>query len=210
MVEQSEATAEPRILNALMLNIVLALGITLLVAGIGWFTIRGYHVQLEEMATTDSLTGTASRQVFGILFDHDTRAAKRNRTPVTLLSVDIDGFKEVNDSHGHEAGDAVLRMVASTVHEHIRDADTICRWGGDEFVVLLNRCDSVDGQRIGEKIRSAVADRIVRRGDHEMRATVSVGVAQWRPGEDLVSVNARCDAALYEAKRAGRDRVAGG
>ncbi len=210
VVEQSEASAEPRILNTLLLNIGVALGITLLVLGIAWFTIRGYHVQLEEMATTDSLTGTSSRQVFGILFDHDARVATRSGNAITLLEIDIDGFKAVNDTHGHQTGDAVLRMVASTVREHIRDADTVCRWGGDEFLVLLNRCDTAGGWQIAEKIRKAIGQQVVRRANDEIRVTVSIGVAERQPGEDLPTLNARCDGALYEAKRAGRDRVAGG
>lgn len=209
VVEQSEATAEPRILNTLLLNIGVALGITLLVFAIAWFTIRGYHERLEEMATTDSLTGTTSRQVFGILFDHDARAATRSGSALTLLEIDIDGFKPINDTYGHQTGDAVLRMVANTVREHIRDPDTICRWGGDEFLVLLGRCDGSAGQQIAEKIRAAIAKQVVRRGNDEIRVTVSIGVAKREPGEELPSLNARCDAALYEAKREGRDRVAG-
>ncbi len=210
VVEQSESTAEPRILNTLLLNIAVALGITLLVLGIAWFTVRGYHVRLEEMATTDSLTGTSSRQVFSILFDHDARSAARSGNAITLLEIDIDGFKAVNDTYGHQTGDAVLSLIAQTVREHIRDSDTICRWGGDEFLVLLNRCDLAAGRRIAENIRAAVAQQVVRHGDVEIRVTVSIGVAERQPEESLPSLSARCDAALYEAKREGRDRVAGG
>ena len=209
IVEQSESAAETRILNTLLLNIAIALGVTALVCITGWFTIRGYQLRLEEMATTDPLTGGANRQVFELLFAQATKVSHRRGADASLITLDIDDFKAINDSHGHEAGDAVLRTVGTIVRDHIRESDTVCRWGGDEFVVLLTDCDEQEARRIADKIRCAVKERPIRYAGRELHVTVSIGVAEHQYGEHLNAVLARADAALYEAKREGRDRVGG-
>jgi len=208
VVQQSRSAAESRILGTLMLNVGVALAITVLVSIIGWFTVRGYQSRLEEMASTDKLTGGASRQVFDMIFDHVTRSARRHRTSVSLLAIDIDGFKPVNDEHGHAAGDAVLRALAGIFRERLRETDTLCRWGGDEFLVLLADCSLENAREIAEEIRAAVAARPIRHDDQEVDVTVSIGVTEYRPGEDLGSLAARGDTALYEAKRRGRNTIA--
>lgn len=210
VVEQSGSRAETRILGTLMLNIGIALGITALVLVTAYFTVRGYQLRLEEMATTDKLTGAANRQVFDMLFDQVVKTAKRHGTAVSLITIDIDDFKAVNDAHGHVAGDTVLRTLAATVREQIRDADVLCRWGGDEFLVLLGDCNAGDAQAVAEKIRDAVHGRRIRHANAEISITVSLGVVEHRPGEDVASVIARCDQVLYESKQGGRNAVTGG
>lgn len=210
LVEQSGSRAEARILGTLALNIGIALAITLLVLTTAYFTIRGYQLRLEEMATTDKLTGAANRQVFDTLFDQAVRSSKRYGTAISLVTIDIDNFKAVNDAHGHVAGDTVIRTLAAIVRDHIRDSDILCRWGGDEFLLLLNDCTARDARAVAEKIRDAVRTRQVRHGGAEISITVSLGVVEYRQGEDVASIVARCDAILYESKRQGRDVVSGG
>lgn len=210
VVEQAGSRAETRILSTLMLNIGVALGITALVLVTGFFTVRGYQLRLEEMATTDKLTGGANRQVFDMLFDQAAKTSMRYGTPVSLVTIDIDNFKSVNDTYGHVAGDAVLRALSAIIREHIRESDVLCRWGGDELVLLLNDCTAADARTVAEKIRDGVRTRTVRHAGNDIAITVSIGVVEYRNGEDVGSVIARCDQVLYQSKRGGRDAVSDG
>lgn len=207
IVEQAESAAESRLLNTLLLNILVALAITALVLTIAWFTLRGYQRRLEEMATTDKLTGAANRHVFEMIFTHDVNAANRRGDPVSLITIDIDHFKRINDRHGHDGGDATLRRFAAIVRDHIRDSDTFCRWGGDEFLILMSGCPTACALQTAERIQEAVRRHPFRCGGQEMSVTVSIGVAQHQPQETLPALVKRADAALYQSKNQGRDQV---
>ncbi len=207
VVEQRESAANTQLLNTLIVNILLALGVTALVLMIGGWTLRGYQRRLEAMATTDRLTGAANREALEVLFGQAQRLARRHDRPLSIINLDIDHFKTINDRHGHQAGDSVLRDLVETVSAQIREADTLCRWGGDEFLILLPDADAEHARQTAERIRDAVA-RHNRLPANEESLTVSQGVAQYRPDESLDNVINRADQALYEAKRSGRDRVA--
>jgi len=209
IVAQSEQGADTRILNTLMLNIAIALAVTVLVLLTAWFTIRGYQMRLEQMATTDELSGAASRQVFDVLYDQAVKLAKRHGGDVSLVAIDIDGFKTINDTHGHAAGDAVIRALCGVIRERIRESDTLCRWGGDEFLLLLSECSAEHARETADAIRSAMATRVIRHAGAELRVTISAGVVQRREGEDIEAMVARADAAMYESKSRGRDQVNG-
>lgn len=208
VVTQEGLTGENRILNTLMLNIGVALLLSALVAAGGWYTVRGYHVQLESMATTDELTGCANRQLFESLFDHVSRNAQRRNQPMSLISFDADQFKPINDRYGHATGDIVLRTLTNRARHRVRDGDTLFRWGGDEFLILLPDCNIRDAARIAEDIRAAVAAEPMVWGDERIPLAISVGVAEWRPRESSQALIGRCDQALYEAKRRGGNQVA--
>lgn len=207
IVEQPESDANARVLDALFANIVIALMITALVLGIAWFTLRGYQRRLEEMATTDKLTGAANRHVLEVIFNHDIPAARRHNTPVTLVSLDIDTFKQINDSQGHDCGDAILRSFAEIVRDHIRASDTLCRWGGDEFVILMNGLGSEEAGQRAEIIREAVMKHVFRCNKQSLEVTISIGVAEYRPDEVLTDLLKRADTALYASKKQGRNRT---
>ncbi|MDY6979058.1 MAG: diguanylate cyclase [Pseudomonadota bacterium] len=207
IVEQAESDADARVLDALFANIVIALLITALVLGIAWFTLRGYQRRLEEMATTDKLTGAANRHVLEVIFNHDIPAARRNNTPVTLVSLDIDTFKQINDSQGHDCGDAILRSFTEIVRDHIRASDTLCRWGGDEFVILMNGLGSEEAGQRAEIIREAVAKHAFRCNKQSLEVTISIGVAEYRSGEVLGELLKRADTALYASKKQGRNQT---
>ncbi|MFN2382297.1 MAG: diguanylate cyclase [Guyparkeria sp.] len=206
VVEQRESAANAHLLNTLILNVLLALGITALVLVIGGWTLRGYQRRLESMATTDRLTGASNREALEILFEQAQKLARRNGQSISLINLDIDHFKTINDNHGHQAGDRVLRELVETVSSQIRETDTLCRWGGDEFLILLPDADTEDARCSAERIREAVGrrNRLPEGGE---ALTISQGVAQYRPDESLDSLVNRADQALYEAKRLGRDRV---
>ncbi len=207
MVEEDDGAAEDRIETTLLINIALSLSIMALVLLIAHFTLKSYQGRLEQMATTDSLTGAANRHVFDAVFDQVLRSARRRNKQVAMISFDIDHFKEVNDTFGHQAGDLVIRSVADVIRAHSREADTLCRWGGEEFLLLLGDCTSEEATERAEIIRKAVKKQSVNFGREDIRVTLSCGVTQYRSGEELFTLIARVDAALYRAKNEGRDRV---
>lgn len=162
-----------------------------------------------QMATVDSLTGFFLRDHFFQRLAEEDRRARRYGGRYSLLMVDLDGFKGINDANGHLAGDRYLSQVAATIREQLRGADLACRYGGDEFCLLLPETD-LDGARvIAERIRSAVSDRIVGIDGLALRTTVSIGVAAFPENDaaDLQALIGNADQALYRAKRGGRDRV---
>lgn len=164
------------------------------------------QAELEAMALHDGLTGLPNRN---LLVDRTVQAlarAKRNRTQVALLFLDLDGFKAINDTHGHEAGDEALRQVAHRLSALVRQADTLSRLGGDEFVLLASDIEHpVDGpvRALADKCIAAIACPIEWK-DRAYTLEVSIGIAVSGPGDDLDSLLAAADKAMYEAKRRGR------
>jgi diguanylate cyclase (GGDEF)-like protein/PAS domain S-box-containing protein len=163
---------------------------------------------LRHLASTDSLTGTLSRRAF---FETAIRAEKMPHGPgrqSAVLMLDLDFFKDVNDRHGHPAGDEALRAVSEAARGELRSVDAIGRYGGDEFVVLLRGCGAPAAARVAERIRARIEETIVDSGGTGIRMTVSIGVAVFDDaGGDIASTVAAADGALYEAKHAGRNRV---
>ncbi len=178
-----------------------------LVLVIAHFTVRSYQRRLEEMATTDKLTGASNRQVIDMIFNHVDKTAKRRGEAISLITLDIDHFKQINDTYGHQGEDTVIYQLAQIIRQHIREADTLCRWGGEEFLLLLNDCALEDACERAEIIRKAVKNSAIRFGWEDTHITISLGVAQHRTGEELASLIHRADNALYEATGQGRDRV---
>ena len=138
----------------------------------------------------------------------ELRRARRYTRPTALLFIDLDRFKQVNDRYGHSLGDAVLRAVGATLKSALRGSDLCCRYGGDEFMVLLPETPLEGARHVAGSLRRHLAGIAVERPEGAVRVTASVGVAAARPGElDGHSLVARADAAMYRAKRAGRDTV---
>lgn len=155
---------------------------------------------LARAAATDALTGLPNRRAAEAMIDTALQAGK----PLALLSIDVDHFKDVNDAFGHEGGDAVLCSLAKTLAAHLRSSDTVCRWGGEEFLVLLTGAEADEAVRIAGRLRRAVRDESA---GWLAPVTVSVGIAWARHGDATPGVVRRADAAMYRAKGAGRDRV---
>lgn len=162
---------------------------------------------LREMATTDGLTGVFNRRHYLSLSEKDCRRVRRYGFPLSLIMFDIDHFKKVNDTYGHAAGDQVLIETCNIAQQQLRDSDILGRIGGEEFAITLVECDQDQALRVAERLRKAFAKGGVESSCGEVRFTVSLGVAQVAPGEDLASLMRRADAALYEAKETGRNRV---
>jgi diguanylate cyclase (GGDEF)-like protein/PAS domain S-box-containing protein len=166
------------------------------------------HVQARHTASWaarhDSLTRLANRaHLFDLLGDALRVADHR---PVTLLFIDLDGFKAVNDEHGHDAGDDLLRLIAERLQANVRADDTVARLGGDEFVVLSHPAAPSDAHRLEERLRAAFVEPMPLNGG-SVRVDISVGVASARPGEDARQLIRRADQAMYEDKRRRRGRA---
>jgi diguanylate cyclase (GGDEF)-like protein/PAS domain S-box-containing protein len=164
-----------------------------------------FEAELRNLAVTDTLTGVWNRRHGTELLTADL-SARRPGQALSLLMLDIDHFKTINDTFGHQAGDHVLIEIASRLRRSLRGSDMVARWGGEEFVVLLRDCALPDALRLAEDIRAAIAELPFGAMGS---LTVSVGVAEARAGEDLTTWLERADQALYRAKRAGRNEVAG-
>jgi len=163
--------------------------------------------ELEILATTDSLTELANRRHFLNQAGREVARTNRYHRELALFLIDIDHFKRVNDTHGHSAGDEVLRVVARLFRSAVRSHDVVGRMGGEEFAVLLPETRADQAAMLAERLRCAVSERAVEVRGGTIRCAISVGVAGLRPGETLDDFLIRADAALYEAKNAGRDRV---
>jgi two-component system, cell cycle response regulator len=170
--------------------------------------LRLRNTELDVMSRTDSLTGLHNRRHLEERLEELASLLRRHGGELAVLLVDVDRFKRINDQHGHATGDAVLRTLAQRLRDGIRAEDVPGRWGGEEFLVLLPATGPRGALDAGERVRSAVAAEPFGLGHQQLGVTVSVGVAAGVDGgwEELVR---RADAALYEAKQAGRDRVVG-
>jgi len=155
----------------------------------------------EEEARRDPLTGVANRRAFA------QAAAAREQEPYALLLLDLDHFKKINDTYGHEAGDLALVQVARALQRRLRTGDLVARIGGEEFVVLLAGVGLQDAMRVAEELRRRIKQLRCETEAGSFACTVSVGVAWHRPGQTLAQVLRAADRALYAAKRKGRDRV---
>lgn len=166
--------------------------------------LRVLNEALLHMAETDALTGLSNRHgLMGVLEDDVDRALRYER-PLSVMMVDIDHFKRVNDDHGHLVGDQMLIQLSQLVSQTIRSVDLACRWGGEELVVLCHETPLSQAVQLAERLRERVQAHAFPLPEP---LTVSVGVAELRPGDSWDSLLSRADAALYVAKRTGRNRV---
>jgi diguanylate cyclase (GGDEF)-like protein len=202
-VEKDENVALAGIRRALELNLATCLAITALVLLLTSFTINRFQSRLERTATVDGLTGFLNRPALGILADQAFREMKRDGRSLCLFIADLDDFKSVNDGFGHQTGDAVLVRSTRAIRSSLRESDLACRWGGEEFLVILRFCSLAEAILISEKTRAALASSDSG-GPH---ITASFGVAECAQDEDFDSLVRRADAALYRAKAEGRNRV---
>jgi diguanylate cyclase (GGDEF)-like protein len=166
--------------------------------------------QLADLALAsrrDALTALPNRRAFEEDLAREAARAARTAAPLSLVALDVDRFKAVNDERGHAAGDAVLRAVAARAAAAIRAGDLLARVGGEEFAILLPGADLARAAEAAERIRAALAALPVEAAGHAVAITASFGCAALAPGEPPDALLARADARLYEAKRAGRNRV---
>ncbi len=166
-------------------------------------------VELERVAHSDALTGLANRRALAQELDNRLAQSQASRKPLSVLILDLDLFKLINDRHGHLAGDAVLREVAIRLRTALRGDSAVGRWGGEEFIAILSDCPADDARAVAERLRIAIAAMPVDLDGQHVNITASIGIATTSlpPPNNIDPLLAAADDALYRAKRAGRNRV---
>jgi two-component system cell cycle response regulator len=168
--------------------------------------------ELKLRADTDPLTGLANRAIFERRLEDEFYKSLRYGNPLSLLFVDIDEFKSVNDEHGHQVGDLYLKVISELMVDNVRSIDLVARYGGEEIVVLLPQTTSSAANQLAERLRELVGNFVMRHGDLSIKRTISIGIASYpgvsvkEPG-DFIQI---ADAAMYAAKQAGRNRIVSG
>ncbi len=173
-------------------------------------TLRASLEEMRRAAITDGLTGVGNRKAFDAALRDASNEATESGHPMCLVMVDVDFFKKFNDAHGHLLGDEVLKLVAKVLKAGVKGRDTVARYGGEEFGVILPETTLENACKLADHLRDAVKGRriVIKSTGRDLgRVTMSLGVAHFRPGEEASDIIARADAALYWAKRNGRDRV---
>lgn len=166
--------------------------------------LQDSNLKLELLSTVDPLTGAYNRRYFIEIFKNKTQKAVRRKEDIALAVLDIDFFKKVNDSFGHHVGDMVLTDLTKLIKKHLREHDVFARWGGEEFVILLPNCDAEHAFETAERLRMSIASHLFDEAGHQ---TCSFGVTQFFADDSLTTALARADAALYQAKSTGRNKV---
>lgn len=190
------------------LNLIASLLVTLLVVVIIIYVINIYQTKLENIAKEDALTELSNRRAFNESFEKLSRLYYRgNIKSITLILIDIDNFKSINDNHGHLVGDRVLKMIAKILKSSLRLSDTIARWGGEEFAILLVDVSDEEALSIAEKLRSAIKENHDFKHILSSEVTISLGVSRLQSTDSQDGLIQRVDAALYEAKKSGKNQV---
>ena len=160
-----------------------------------------------QSALRDPLTDTGNRIAMDQTLQREIELARRHMQPLSLLMLDIDHFKRVNDTHGHSAGDDVLKAVAASIKNQLRNVDMVFRYGGEEFLILLSNTSREAAALVGERLRCAAQAEDYPADGRTVELTVSLGCSTLLPGESAESLLRRADSALYVAKREGRNRL---
>jgi diguanylate cyclase (GGDEF)-like protein len=167
------------------------------------------YQEMERRAKTDPLTALSNRRALEEALAHETDRSRRYGSHLSVMMIDVDHLKSINDRHGHEAGDELLRNLAATLADSARSVDVPGRWtGGDEFLIVLPDTQATQAVRLGERLLERIVDRPVVRGQERLVASLSIGVAEYHRDESIDDLIRRVDVALYTAKHSGRNRIA--
>jgi diguanylate cyclase (GGDEF)-like protein len=205
-VEKNVDNATVEIRHSLYINLAICALSILLMSFLMHKIVDQYHDEVEKLAISDSLTGLPNRMYLELMAQNAINEAKRKSEALSMLLIDVDYFKQVNDRYGHLAGDEVLRQIAAILKKNLRESDYVCRWGGEEFLVLLKGCNAIDAYQLAEKIRTAVAQQIVIFQKNEIVTSISLGVSEWAKDETFEQMVHRADLALIYAKNTGRNQ----
>lgn len=207
LVGQSEEKTVANIYRTLLLNILFLVIITVVVLLLTTRVIMRYNRRLERMARLDRLTGASNRYAFDELIPVLIQDVQNNNVPFSIILIDLDYFKTINDEYGHAAGDRFLSAISEEISRTIRDNDILFRWGGEEFLVVLQKCTLENAIVVAEKIRKGISEKVIECEGKDLSITASMGVAEFVPGEPMDSMIQRADSLLYKAKEKGRNCV---
>jgi diguanylate cyclase (GGDEF)-like protein len=202
VVKQTSDPSEKKLTDAFKVNILLSILVTVGVLIIAHFTFNKYQIRLEAMATIDKLSGLLNRQAFDPILENNLEQSKRQGNHLSLMLIDIDNFKNINDTFGHMIGDKVISQVAHICRLYSRESDAVCRWGGEEFLIMLANTEINSAVSIAERIKEHLGEN-----DKETAVTVSFGITEYQHNESTTSLLNRVDLALYKAKNKGRNRL---
>jgi len=156
----------------------------------------------------DLLTGFMTRHAFGEIFEHTLLDAKRSLEPLSVLIVDVDHFRLINERYGHQVGDELLIMLSKSIQSVLRASDITCRWEGDQILIVLKDCSTKDSCRIAEKILEKIRTQTLDRGKEKINITTSIGIAQMISGDNTETLAARAETGLHSARDNGRNTYA--
>ena len=166
------------------------------------------YQRVQELAITDSLTRISSRRYFLERAAEELERAKKQKSRFSFLMADVDRFKEYNDRYGHLVGDSILREVSGVIKENIREIDSVGKYGGDEFSLILSETDKPGAEFVAQRIRKIIETKNIRAYDEDLKITVSIGIASYpNDAKRLPLLIERADEALYQAKQSGRNKV---
>ncbi len=169
--------------------------------------LKSHYQSIKSMAHYDKLTGCLNRNTASSVINEEFDRFHNNKLPLTVMMADLDHFKLINDNYGHQTGDAVLERFADTARCSLRRSDILCRWGGEEFLIMLRGTVLQEGLNIAERLRRSVADLTIPPIEKAGMVTVSIGVATLPPQRTLKQLLSDVDQALYRAKNLGRNMV---
>jgi diguanylate cyclase (GGDEF)-like protein len=191
-------------------NILISTVITILISFIIVLYVRRIHLKLDKLASNDALTGLPNRRCLHEQLAEFLLLKERNNIKLSILFIDIDNFKEINDTKGHNVGDIVLKYLAKILSNNVRKGDFVVRWGGEEFIVLLIDADIKQAQAIAEQLRSKVADSNDLSSFNQKQVTISLGATEVTDEDCIDTILKRADLALYKAKSLGKNCVVSG
>ncbi len=186
-----------------------AIGATVLVLALllAGFAVNTHQNRLRSLASKDSMTSLMNRQSFTSSFQQAALEMRRLKLPMSFILFDIDCLKKINESHGHAIGDRIIKDIARLSRRSVRGSDLVCRWGGEQFALLLQRCELEQAYKIAEQLRLNVQNHAFAINEGESSVTISLGVAEWAEDETIDQLFGRVDEAVYLAKSEGRNRV---
>lgn len=193
--------------NAFYINLFISLIITLIIAIIIFIVIRSYNSKLEYLASFDTLTKVLNRRSVMEKLEYFLLLHKRNKQPLSVAFIDIDNFKLINDTRGHETGDLVLKRIAKVLQRDLRKTDILARLGGEEFVILLIDSSLDDSLKIAEKLRVSLEEDFKLKDLTNMNVTASIGLTAQKEDDTTNSIIARADEAMYKAKQSGKNQI---
>ena len=206
IVEQDKTDILKSARTSLIINISIGIFVTLLVTLLALLTVNLFQSRLELLATSDDLTGLLNRRKFEELFQREIFFAKRYQKDLSLLFIDIDNFKSINDTYGHPIGDVYLKKLAECLSDGIREIDVLGRWGGEEFIILLTQTDSERAFLVAERLRLAAAEIQVKTPKQQISGTISIGITTTSPDTLAMEILIKqADQALLNAKRSGKN-----
>jgi len=207
IVEAKLSSFNKDVMKTFYFNLIGSMLVSILIALMILITIRKYHKKLEYLASNDTLTDLPNRRSFYKAFHHFFLLHKRNSNPMSLLFFDLDDFKNINDTLGHQIGDEVLKRIADIIKQNIRKTDLAARWGGEEFVITFIDSNMEEAKIIAEKLREQIETDILLHQITNQTVTASFGLTNVNADDTIDTILKRVDDALYKAKDSGKNKI---